>query len=580
VTTPGRAPRTDAEFARNVVARLRVLEQARAVQVGPWTIFERGGELLAAEPGGQLLNLSTPDLPESVDLSGLVSRDEMQTLVNGAVLSQFDTLYQALAGLVTPQQALSPLTALLTGELAKITSLLGVFGGATTVGQAESFITNLLGAFGGASTIGQVETFVTNLIGAFGGATTTGGAQTFVSDLLTSLFGVASIGSTIQTDAVPTLPQSKITGLATALANLLPTTDFNSLLTNLFGIASIGSTIQTGAVPTLPQSKISGLTSALASLVSGTTFDSLLTSLFGGTSIGSTIQTSAVPTLPSSKVTDLPALFTDVTEIPARMLDAWFGGTSGTGDVTEVTTTIEAIRTTVTGGFTLQTFTSSNASWAVPDSLANASEAYAFAINGGQRGGQGTGAGFITPGQGGVNGGYRSEPIDPSTLAATLAVTVGAGGATSLAVGGQSKIMSGATTLVQALAGVGSIGTKQGYIDTTSTPGDGGDGGNGATGQSGTGNAFASGGAGGAYNGAFSNGSPGQPGGAGQYTTTPLAGGGGGGGGGGHNGSTRSGGAGGNGGFPGGASGGAGSSSGPNPQPGTAGNGLCALIWR
>jgi hypothetical protein len=382
-----------------------------------------------------------------------------------------------------------------------------------------------------------------------------------VADLTTMLGGFGT-GSSIITQLLGLIPN--LTGGTTGLTGL------GDVFTDLFGLLGSPTNVGTGGTLTLP-----GISSI---------------PLLGGLLSGGNILSTIIPSLDASKittgtfaqarVTDLPALATDVLEIPARMLDAWFGGTTGTGDVAEVTETIEAIRTTVTGGFTLQTFTSSNASWSVPTELANASEAYAFAIGGGQRGGEGTGAGNITPGGGGTNGGFRSETVDPSTLASTLAITVGAAGATSLAVGGQSKIMSGATTVVQSLAGTGAIGTKQGYIDTTSTPGNGGAGGNGATGQAGTGNAFATGGAGGAYNGAFSNGSPGSNGGAGQHTTTPLAGGGGGGGGGGHNGSTRSGGDGGNGGFPGAGSGGAGSSSGPNPQPGTAGNGLVALMWR
>ena len=321
----------------------------------------------------------------------------------------------------------------------------------------------------------------------------------------------------------------------------------------------------------------------------------IISQLFGGSSILSSILASNVPGLDASKittgtfgqsqvtnlVTDLgaKAASTTVTTGFANMFNAWFGsGASGT--TTEVTTTIAAIKTTVTGGFTLQTFTSSNGAWAVPSDLANASEAYAFAIGGGQKGFNGSGAGGTNPGNGGSNGGYRSETIDPGALASTLAITVGAAGGSSGAVGGASSIVSGGTTIVQSLAGIGSIGTKQGYIDTSSTPGDGGNGGNSANGTPGTGNAYAAGGTAGVKNGAFQNGSPGGAGGAGQYTTTPLAGGGGGGGGGGHNGTGTSGGTGGAGGFPGGASGGAGSSSGTAASSGTAGNGMCALMWR
>jgi hypothetical protein len=534
--------------------------------------------------GGLLPTSIIPGLDASKIISGTLGAGLVQPLIDavsqgfgGTTGLGFGGLQSFLGGLSFGGISFDDLIALIpgigggltgsTGLGSIFTDWTGLMGSPTGLGSG----TPTLPAVGSIPLLGGLfsgSTFLGTLIPGLDASKIITGLfpQSQVADLTTMLGGLGT-GSSIINQLLAGVPN-----LAGSTSGL---TGWNDVLTDLFG--ALGSPTNVGSTGTFTLPGISSIP------------------LLGGLLSGGNILSSIIPSLDASKITsgtfaqsfvtglvsDLSgkAASTTVTTGFQNMYNAWFGS-GATGTTTEVTTTIAAIKATVTGGFTLQTFTSSDASWSVPSSLAEAAEAYAFAIGGGQRGGQGTGAGFISPGQGGTNGGFRSEAIDGSALASTLAITVGAAGATSLAVGGQSKIMSGATTIVASLAGVGAIGTNQGYIETTSTPGDGGDGGNGATGQAGTGNAFATGGAGGAYNGAFSNGSPGQPGGAGQYTTTPLAGGGGGGGGGGHNGSTRSGGAGGNGGFPGGASGGAGSSSGPNPQPGTAGNGLVALMWR
>lgn len=278
----------------------------------------------------------------------------------------------------------------------------------------------------------------------------------------------------------------------------------------------------------------------------------------------------------------------------ANIFDNWFGGTSAAGTPAEVATTIAAIRATVTGGFTLQTFTSSNSSWTVPPELANASEAYAFAIGGGNKGQVGSNT---VVSNGGGDGGFTSETIDASALGATLNITVGAGASSNGGTGGATQIVDtdNAVTLVKSITGVGAIGTPQGYIATNSTPGVGGQGGMGdaspVNGTSGTSSAVAAGGGGGlGKTGAFGaavTGGTGTAGGAGNYTKIPLCGGGGGGGGGGADGTTApstTGGTGGAGGFPGGGSGGGGGAS-PSANVthgngGTPGNGLAALLWR
>lgn len=272
----------------------------------------------------------------------------------------------------------------------------------------------------------------------------------------------------------------------------------------------------------------------------------------------------------------------EINSIPKNMYNEWFGS-GAVGEASEAGDTVAAIYAAVAGGYTLQTFTSSNAAWSVPPDLAAAAEAYAFAIGGGGKGGAGGTSGGDGGGAGGSSGGFTSVAIDPSALASTLAITVGAAASTNLSDGGQTKIMSGATTLVQSLVDTGSIGLTQGFIESNSSPGRGGRGGpytaSGA--EEGEGNAFAVGGTAGANMGGSNPGGPGGDGGTGQTNATPIAGGGGGGGGAGAGGIGQVGGVGGAGGFPGAGSGGGGTrSGGSGAASGTPGNGFAALMWR
>lgn len=272
----------------------------------------------------------------------------------------------------------------------------------------------------------------------------------------------------------------------------------------------------------------------------------------------------------------------NVNAIPANILTTIDPTATPTADAAaDATLAGEAILAAIAGGLTLQTFTSTNAAWPVPPELAASSEAYAIAVNGGGKGGPGVGSSSVG-GLGGSSGGYSAERIDdPSTLASTLNITVGAAASSNLTDGGTTSIVSGADTLVRAVADIGSVSTVQGYVPSNSKPGAGGKGGaaNSSTvriGTDGESNAFANGGAGGNAQGAA-----GSSGSAGQTASTPIAGGSGGGGGAGAQTSFLNGGKGGNGGFPGGGSGGGGSSgSGTDGAAGTPGNGFAALLWR
>lgn len=326
---------------------------------------------------------------------------------------------------------------------------------------------------------------------------------------------------------------------------------------------------------------------------------------FFATLVGGLIPHLQIPVLDKTKINGLTGLFDNVQEGFGSVFAGWFGtaSTATTVDeaLDELVTVAPAIRASVAGGFTLQTFTASDPTWTVPPELASAAEVYAGAFGGGGRGGNGqavTGGGDANGGAGSSSGGYTLEKIDPSTLASTLAIVVGAGASTAGADGAVSSITSGATVLVASQTDRGLIADPRGYIPSLSLPGGGGPGGFVGTGDeldgvSGDPCGSAAGGAGGAraFSGAGSaTASAGSAGAAGQTTNTPMSGGSGGGGGGavritgatGH----AQGGNGGAGGYPGGGSGGGGGATAANlgtsgaGSAGAAANGMDFLLWR
>ena len=312
--------------------------------------------------------------------------------------------------------------------------------------------------------------------------------------------------------------------------------------------------------------------------------------------VGGFINVLQIPILDPSKILNLPALFTGTLTAFQNIFTNWFGGTSSATTVSaaaaEVAVTVEAIRVLTKDGYTLQTFVASNPSWAVPPELAGADKAWAGVIGGGGKGYTGAVVGssvaYASGGFGGNDGGYTLVPINPSSLASTLAIVIGAAATTSGANGGTSSISSGGSPLATSTPGVSGISTPEGYQATSSKPGSGGRGGLGFTvsgnqaaadpGTPGEASATAAGGAGGSGS-AGGNGSLGATGG------LPISGGSGGGGGAGRTGFALTGYAGGNGGYPGGASGGGGGvgstgGGGAGGPGGTPAAGFAFLIWK
>lgn len=244
-----------------------------------------------------------------------------------------------------------------------------------------------------------------------------------------------------------------------------------------------------------------------------------------------------------------------VESMAALMRNTWFDDGSGTGTPEDVSDTFGAIKDAVINGYTVETVTSS-ATWTRP---ANLSELVVICVGSGGSGTNGGDGTYGSNGKGGTNGlggqsgGYIAQSLDPSTVAATVACTIGVNGAaTSFG------------SYVTSSPNGGGIATQFGYTTTSSIPGEGGDGGlgggigsnassptNGATGK-----ASALGGRGSA---GIADSSAGGDGGSVSAASTTKCGGGGGGGGGGRSGSgslgaSRPGFAGGAGGYPGGLS--------------------------
>ena len=323
--------------------------------------------------------------------------------------------------------------------------------------------------------------------------------------------------------------------------------------------------------------------------------------------VGGLIQGINIPILDPTKIFGLPGLFNDVLGGFKSIFKGWHGSSSSATTVAEavveVEDTLAAVRATVAGGYTLQTFTASDAAWVVPDEVKNAAELYAGAFGGGGRGEpggsfKGDNGVLREGGAGGSSGGYRVEKIDASILGSTLDIQVGAPASTPGADGGISSVTTGGSTvLVESTPNGGSISTPQGYIASASNPGRGGKGGNATSGGAVTAGLAGEdvqtvlGGAGGAGDTHVGFGDAvadnGGSGGVGETAELPMCGGSGGGGGGGaRGGDAARGGNGGNGGAPGGGSGGGGAAvngplSGTDPgDPGVPGQGLVFLFYR
>ena len=125
---PGRTPQNDAELARSFHDRLRKLETASTVRVGPWVLSNdpATGNLRATRPGQTVIideSGSTEVLDAaSLNLSGYVTDKELvdalsQIDTGGSLESMWSDLYTALTGILNPVNALQALAKFFKIEL-------------------------------------------------------------------------------------------------------------------------------------------------------------------------------------------------------------------------------------------------------------------------------------------------------------------------------------------------------------------------------------------------------------------------------------------------------------------------------
>ncbi|QWY84374.1 minor tail protein [Mycobacterium phage Knocker] len=128
--TPGRAPTTDAAWARSVEDRLRGLQNPRTLRVGPWVLSTEAGtgNLIATRPGQAVVidgQGATEVAPAKVSLAGLVTEEqlalELGDLPTGGgtgIESLFADLYEMLTGVgIDPVGALGKLAEFFKIEL-------------------------------------------------------------------------------------------------------------------------------------------------------------------------------------------------------------------------------------------------------------------------------------------------------------------------------------------------------------------------------------------------------------------------------------------------------------------------------
>ena len=143
VALPGRAPANDVELVRSFHDRIRALENARTLRVGPWVLSTDAltGNLLASRPGQTVIidgEGATEVEPQSINLAGkladYVTQDDLTAALAGVgggglpdlseiADSIFGELYTQLTGILNPTNALSLLSNFFKLELgAPITS--------------------------------------------------------------------------------------------------------------------------------------------------------------------------------------------------------------------------------------------------------------------------------------------------------------------------------------------------------------------------------------------------------------------------------------------------------------------------
>ena len=111
---PGFAPANDQELIRSFHERIRAIETSSTIRVGPWVLSSDGDGNLRAQRPGQAITIdetgATAEVaPQSVDLSGVATKGDLENIGGVDSESIFAELYHALTGALNPVNALSAL---------------------------------------------------------------------------------------------------------------------------------------------------------------------------------------------------------------------------------------------------------------------------------------------------------------------------------------------------------------------------------------------------------------------------------------------------------------------------------------
>ncbi|WAB09205.1 minor tail protein [Gordonia phage LittleMunchkin] len=88
VASPGKAPTTDAEWARQMAQRVARLESQTTVRVGKWVVSADGAVLTATAPGEEPLNLGSPSSVDAEAVEGIVRSAGFATAEQVAEVSE------------------------------------------------------------------------------------------------------------------------------------------------------------------------------------------------------------------------------------------------------------------------------------------------------------------------------------------------------------------------------------------------------------------------------------------------------------------------------------------------------------
>lgn len=330
------------------------------------------GPLVEAITGstGTLSDLET--WAASIPVLGTVVTDVVSALTGTGGL---------LSGFTSGSSVLSQLTSALGGSGSAISDFVtAVENTGTTISDVITSLTGSGGLLNGFTSGSSILSQLITAAGGSGSSLSSFGAifdnllsgTTFQSllDEIANALGISGTGHTIANigSYLSAIPQSNITGLASALSGLVSGSDFNSLLTALFGSGTVGSTIQVGAIPTgIPQSSIAGLTSALSGLLSGSTFQSLIDGVVGGsgnpvsalissltgTASTATSASSAASSAASAASTALSDAGTALSNAQA-VIDSIYNAVTGSSSTNNPVTAVESSIGGILGGIVSQ----------------------------------------------------------------------------------------------------------------------------------------------------------------------------------------------------------------------------------